>query len=166
MILEARTSCLCPPDGHRHPDGDVVTFKDKLGFHDVLHFQKAFGWFREEHPDAEVPETLAFLSEWYLLYCIASWTLRDQKGKAIPVSKANVETYLLAKPTEALAVVEVADERYNEVLLLPLALRASTSSPPTRTNGSTSPTPGPGPRPKRSRPSSTASTQTAAIATT
>lgn len=162
----AVVGCLCPPDGSRHPAGDEVTFRETLGFRDVLGFQRAIGWFNDQNPDADVPETLTFLSEWYLLHCIESWTLADAKGKRLQVSKANVSEYVLTKFEPAIELANFADELYTKVLLLPLANKGETSSPRSRMNGSTSATPGSGKSPTRSKRSSTTSTQMAATATT
>jgi hypothetical protein len=111
-----------------------------------------------------VPEVLAMLSEFYLLHCIESWSVRDAKGKPVEVTKAAVREYVLSKPAVAFALADEADGLYSDLILLPLAQMGSTSSPPTRTNGSTSATSDSGASPKRSRRSSTVSTPTGAIA--
>lgn len=163
-MADITVTCLCPPDGSRHPEGEVVTFRDTLDFRTASIARKSIAWQKNEDPDADVPEVLAMLSEFFLLHCISSWTLRDAKGKAIEVNKANVREYVLPRDQIAFQLADFADDLYTERLLLPLAETAPSSSPPTPTNGSTSATKASGPRPTRSKPSSTESMPTAAIA--
>jgi hypothetical protein len=163
-VSDTTVGCLCPPDGSRHPEGDTLTFPDQLDFRTAITARKAIGWLKNEDPEAGVPEVLALLSEFYLLNTIGAWTVRDEKGKPVPVTKANLRQYLL--PTEAaFDVADFADELYARQVLLPLATTASSSSPPTRTNGSTSATPGSGRTRKPSKPSSTGSIPTGDTAT-
>lgn len=160
-------ACLCPPrDGAvRHPDGDTVTFKEKLNFHDRVVARKvielsALG----DGGDADI---LAALTEFYLFNCIAEWTLRDAKGKAVPVSRASISAVMEEHPDEAMELAEKADSLYSDIVLRPLVLRASTSSPPSRTNGSTPHPNGSGRKARtRSSRSSTSTTQTVDTATT
>ncbi len=158
--------CLCPPNGQRHPNGDVITWREKLDFRTALAARKAIEWARSEDETVDVPDVLALLTEFYLTHCIESWTVRDAKGKAIPVSRATVTQYVLDSP-EAFDLGEAADDLYSDRVLGPLVRGASKSSPPTLTNGSTSPTPGPSAsQPKRSRPSSITPSPMAATGTT
>lgn len=159
---EVTVACLCP-GGTRHPAGERVAFRERLDFRTAAIARKSIAWLNTEDPDASVPEYLAMLSEFYLLHCIERWTICDAKGKPVEVNKANVKTYVLSNQEAAFTLSEVADELYGEVLLAPLAQKASSSSPPTLTNGSISATSEPGTTPKRSRRSSTESIQTVAI---
>lgn len=161
---DVTVTCLCPPDGTRHPDGEVVTFRETIDFRTASIARKSVEWLRYEDPEADVPEVLAVLSEFYLLHCIERWTIRDAKGKPVEVSKAAVREYVLPNATAAFDLAEAADELYQEVILLPLVARASKSSPPTLTNGSTSPPKPSGRSRKPLKPSSTVNTPTVAIA--
>lgn len=161
---ELTIACLCPPDGSRHPAGDVVKFREKLGFRIAATARKSMAYLKNEDPDTSVPDVLAMLSEFYLLYCIESWTLRDAKGKPLEVNKANVREYVLSNDEAAYALSDYADDLYTDLIFDPLVRTVLASSRPTPTNGSTSAKNGSGKSPKRSKPSSTASTPTAVIA--
>jgi hypothetical protein len=163
-VNQVTVACLCPPDGTRHPDGEVVTFRETIDFRTAAIARKSIEWLRYEDPDADVPEVLAVLSEFYLLHCIEAWTIRDAKGKPVEVSKPAVRQYVFSNQVASFELAEAADELYQEVILLPLVAQASKSSQPTRTNGSTSATSGSGASPRRSRRSSTASTPTVVTA--
>lgn len=169
-------TCPCPPRGDavRHPEGDTVVLREKLGFHEALTIRKAVGLAREEADSsgerAMAAEILATLSEFYVLMGVESWTLQDDKDQPIPVSKASIRSILLESPDLDL-LVDVADSLYNEAILLPLLARANPSSPPTPTpspepDSLTSPTESPT-RPQRpSKPSSTTTSPTDATETT
>lgn len=150
--------CLCPPRGTgevRHPDGDTVVLQDPLDFRKMVTVRKAIVWMRQEDPEASVPEILGMLTEAYLLHCIDSWTLVDDKGRPVPPSKAEIRARLL--PTEAAMVIgDAADELYTERVVLPLLVPASNSSRPSPTAGSTSASNGTHPKP--SKPSSISTT--------
>lgn len=173
---QIRVRCLCP-DPTTHPEGDTVTFPEKLDFMHVAICNKAYRWFRGNNPDAGVPEILAILSDAYLRHCLGSWTLvgpDPETGKVgpIPLTPANVERYLMADPDEAMKVSDACDDQYGGQVLAPLVRRASDLSSDTPTEQSMSPnpagtettqtTPSAGPRQtrKRSSPSSTTSSQT------
>lgn len=167
MTTKTTVGCLCPPNGQRHPNGDTITWRETLDFRTALAARKAVSWARTEDESVDVPDVLALLSEFYLTHCIESWTLRDAKGKAIEVSRPAVEQYIL--PTDAaFDLAEIADDLYSDRILGPLVAAASTSSPPTPTNGSTSATRGRGKasRPKPSTPSSITPTPMAATGRT
>ncbi len=164
MSTKTTVGCLCPPNGQRHPNGDTITWRDKLDFRTALAARKAVSWARTEDESVDVPDVLALLSEFYLTHCIESWTLRDAKGKAIEVSRRTVEQYVLSSEA-AFDLAEVADDLYSDRILGPLVTAASKSSPPTQTNGSTSPTPGPG-KVSRSKPSTPSSITPSPMAAT
>ncbi len=161
--------CVCPqrPDGSaRHPDGDTVTLRPKLDFRSALHARNTVILLRQEGVE-DVAEILASLTEVYLRVGIESWTLVDAKGKAVPVSRDAVRDFMAAHPDEATTIGDEADELYSEAVISPLVARASTSSPPTPTNGSTSATNGSSQTPrKRSKPSLTTTTRTDGTGTT
>ena len=79
-MTDVTVACLCPPDGTRHPAGETVTFRETLDFRTASIARKSVEWLRYEDPEADVPEVLAVLSEFYLLHCIESWTLRDARA--------------------------------------------------------------------------------------
>jgi len=162
--------CICPPKAGgeiRHLGGDTVVLKQTLSFHEAVSIRNSIGVLSADDPDVGVGEILATLTESYLLFGIDSWSLVDEKGKPIPVTKAAIRERLLTHLDPATVVGEAADELYATAVVLPLLQRASRSSPPTPTNGSTSP-----PRasrrtrPKPSSPSSTTTSPMAATAMT
>ena len=164
--------CLCPPTPEgttRHPDGDTVTFKERLDFRTAATIQHAVSAFRLARGDDEVAveEVLATLTEAYLRYGIASWTLVDKEGKPIPVTPSNVETYLLVDIATAAVLGDEADSAFSEAILLPLLRRASSSSPDMQTPESTSPPTGSQPStPTPLKPSLITTSQTVVTETT
>jgi len=166
-----RVDCLCPPSGGapRHPDGDTITLREKLDFRTAATIQHAISVLRLEEREPQVEEVLARLTEAYVRYGIASWSLVDEAGAPIPVSPQAVDAYLFSNLTAAMIVGDEADERFSGAILLPLLQRASTSSPATPTTDETSPPTGspesPAP-PTPLRPSSTTTTPTDGTATT
>lgn len=170
--MDVTIACPCPPKadgGSRHPDGDTVTLRDRLDFRSATTIRKAIGMVSEDgNPDPA--EILAVMTEWYCLLGIEAWTLTDERGKAVPVSRATIRESLLESETaqeQASIIADAADALYMAAVLLPLLARASTSSLPSPTEPSTSaPKDSPAKRPKPSKPSSTTSIQTAAIVTT
>jgi hypothetical protein len=162
--------CICPPkaDGSpRHPAGDTVTLRERLDFRAALTARNTMVLVKTEDPDAGAAEILAALTETYLLVGVESWSLVDAKGKPVSVSRAAIREWLLSHPDIAMTVGNVADELYSAAVLLPLVALASTSSPPTPTNGSTSPPKQSSEkRPKPSKPSSITPFPTDATVTT
>ena len=159
-------ACICPGTPH---DRDTVTLHDPLPFALAMTIRQTLG--RVQRDSAErgeaitVDEYTAILSELYLLYGIAAWTLTDADGKPVPVTKATVTSLLLADLEAASEVADVADDLYTKKVILPLLPGASTSSGTSLTDGSTSATNGTGTTPPRpSKPSSTSITQTAGTA--
>ena len=155
----ATIECLCPPTKAgdvRHPDGDTVTLREKLDFRSALTARNVFVLLKSEDPDVSTGEIMAALTETYLLTGIASWSLQDEKGKPLPVSRQAIRDILLTNQEAAMTVGDEADELYSEAVIVPLVARALKSSLDTPINGSTSPTNGSGlKRPRQSKPSST-----------
>jgi hypothetical protein len=156
--MDVTIRCICPPKGDapRHPDGDTVVLRDKLGCQGVAAIRWAVAIQKETNPQASLAETFGLLTEQYVLAGVESWTLVDDKGKPVAVDAASIRAHLLTPEhiDEAIAVADVADDLYLAVVL-PLLTGSSTSSPPTPTTGSTSPRTGSSAkRPKRSKPSS------------
>jgi hypothetical protein len=165
----ATVRCLCPLDGAevRHPAGDTITLKPRLDFRTALTMRKSLVMLHSESAEITTEEYLATLDEAYLRYGIESWTLRDAKGKPIPVKASTIEEYLLADIDAAMEVAEEASELYSAVVLLPLLKGASNSSRPTPTDDSTSVTNGSSHvPPKPSKRSSTTTSRTGSTATT
>jgi len=152
--------CPCPAtsDGTPRHESDTVTLKDSLTFRERLALRQTIKWAKETDEDSTEGELLAALTEGYVLGCIVSWTLVDEKGKALPPSRANIRDFLEAHDEQAMAVADAADDLYSTVVLLPLLVQASTSSPPSPTERSTSPKSNGQRHPKPSRQSSTSTT--------
>ena len=168
--MDVQIGCPCAPreDGQpRHPDGDTVTLRETLGFREVTSIRHAIGMLEEDDTDLHTAEILAVLSEGYVLYGVASWSLADGEGRPLPVSRTAIRQSILANVALASVVADAADALYGGKVLLPLLLRASKSSQPSRTAPSTSlPKASPERRPRPSRPSSTTTTPMAATVTT
>jgi hypothetical protein len=160
----ATIKCICPakPDGAvRHPDGDTVTVRAALDFQGAVAVRNVIALMAGETGVAEA-DILAALSETYLYHGIESWTLVDDRGKDIPVNRANIHDLLLSHPFEAMTVSDEADGMYQEAVVLPLVNRAAASSPSTPTDDSTSVTTDSSlPPPTPSSPSSISTTPTA-----
>lgn len=168
--MDVTVACVCPSTAKgdvRHPNGDRVTLRESLDFRAGITVQKAIVLLKADDPDVSVAEILATLTETYVLLGIESWTLVDAKNVPVQVSKPAIRERILPRMDVAMAIANAADELYLAATILPLVSPASTSSPPSSTNGSTSaPTVSPKRRPKPSRPSSTSTIQTAATVTT
>lgn len=162
--MDVPIPCLCPGTPH---EGDTVTLRDTLDFHAVTAIRHAVSFLEAEDTTAYTAEVLATLTEGYVVHGIASWTLVGDDGKPLPASRANIRERLLPDVLAASAVGDAADDLYGEKVLLPLLVRASTSSATTPTETSTSPRTDSPKRPRTpSSPSSTTSTRTAATETT
>ena len=136
--MDVSIPCICPGDEIRHPDGDTVTLKDRLGFEEAMACKQAMlmAGASDDDPDA-VPRRMAAVIRQYLFSGIQSWTLMN--GKAIPVTAHDIEQYILSDFLVANIVSSEAEGLYNPQVLVPLAGRASKFSPPTPTGVSTSP---------------------------
>ena len=160
----ATIECVCPPkaDGSpRHPNGDTVTLRERLSYVAAMTVRNDLGVLKNEDPDSSVGETLAVLSQSFALVGVESWTLTDEKGKPLPVTRANIRAFLDDNIDAGLVVANEAHERYYDKVIGPLVRTASTSSLPTPISGSTSARNGSVPAPrKRSKPSSTTTTPT------
>lgn len=153
--------CICPGEPH---DSDEVTLRDRLDFRQTVAVQKSVLFLGTDPSNAEI---MATLTEAYLLYGIEAWSVRDERGKAVPITRQAIEEHLLANVPAALAVADAADDLYQETVLLPLLMRGSASSATTPTTASTSRRSGSRPVPlKPSKRSSTSTTRTDATATT
>ena len=160
--MDVPIRCVCPDnaDGSPRHEGDTVTLRDTLGFREVTTIRNLAGQVDYDDP-LFVAEILAALSEGYILFGVSAWTLVDEKGKPLTVTRAEVRDRILANVDVAADVADAADELYGEKVVLPLLTRASRSSRPSQTASSTSRSKGSVTRlPKQSRPSSTGSSRT------
>lgn len=167
--MEVTIPCPCPPraDGASRHESDSVTLREPLDFRTRLVLRQTVKWVKTADEDATEGEILGALTEAYVLHCIDAWSLVDAKGKALPPSRANIRAVLMADDRLAMPVADAADRLYSEVVLLPLLIGASSSSPGTPTDESTSPmSNGRTPRPKPSKRSSTSTSQMAATGPT
>lgn len=156
--------CPCPGTPH---ETDTVTLRERLGFHEATAIRKGIKLAGEDGDPMATEERLARAVEGYILYGIESWTLVDEKGKRLGVSRVAIAERILANDDAAYPIGEAADGLYASAVILPLLNRASPSSPATPTEPSTSPTTGSQPTPlKPPSRSSTSRTQTADTATT
>ncbi len=155
--------CICPlKDGQtRHEAGDTVTLHERLDFRAATTARNTVAMMKQEDDDVSTAEILAGLTEVYLLLGIASWSVVDDRGKAVEPNKQTIRQYLLSNPDVAMLVGDAADELYSDSVIAPLVARASMSSQPTPMPASTSRTNGSGPKNRtRSKPSSTITTLT------
>ena len=133
---------------------ETVVLRDRLDFLQATTITKAVAFIDNDDPETRPALVLATLSEFYVLMGVESWSLKDERGRPLPVTTKAIREHLLTRPDVGI-LVEAADELYQEQILLPLLTRASSSSPRSQTNGSTSPTPRGAKRPRKpSRPSS------------
>ena len=168
----AQIDCICPPkaDGEpRHPSGDTVTLRERLGFRGLSTARNVVLQERSER-GANAPGIAAGVTEAYLVYGIASWTLVDDKGKAVEPTRDAILDLLDAHPDIAIAIGDEADALYSPALyesLEPLLAAESISSQPTPTDGPTSPQTSTSvpKRRKHSKRSSTSITRTDGIVT-
>jgi hypothetical protein len=131
--------CICPPKGDavRHPDGDEITFRERLDFRSVAAIRWEISILQTIDPLVSMAEQFGAVTELSVLAGIETWTLVDEKGKAIEVTKPAIRERILGCPY-AQQIGDEADRTYQEVML-PLLLPGSPSSPPTPTGESTSP---------------------------
>lgn len=161
--MDVSIACICVGTPH---DQDTITLPDRLSFRQLLAIRQDLG-LAMQAPGVTQGEIVAALVETYVLQTPVAWTCLDEKGKPLPLSRANVAEYLLGNYAAAEAVGEAADGLYSDTVTLPLQGRAPTSSPATPTPASTSAPTGPGTkRPKPSKRSSTSTTPMAVTGTT
>ncbi len=142
-----KIACICPPKAGetRHPGGDDITLREHLDFRGAVACRNAIFVLKSEDPESSIGDVAAVLTEQYLLNGVIGWTLVDDKGKAIEVTRARIRDLLMAHTDEAMTVGEAADDLYSEAVMRPLLAAAdkdSMSLPPTPTDESTSVTNG------------------------
>jgi len=165
--VDVAIRCVCPDkaDGSPRHEADTITLRDTLGFVATQTARNAVYLARreaqDEGEDFDPALFLAMLTEQYLLLGIESWTLVDDKGKPVPVSRGTIRSRLLeADDLDDVATVvsDAADDLYAKKVMLPLLVTAANSSQPTQTGSSTSPTPGNGKASRRRSSRSSIST--------
>ncbi len=160
----ATIDCVCPPKAGgevRHPKGDTVRLREKLGFREAVQARNVIVLLKQDDPDADVADILGALTEVYLLVGIESWTLTDERGRPIEPTRPAIRQFMADHTQEAMDIGEEADTLYSEAVVLPLVARAARSSQPSQTDDSTSAMTGSSPVPlRRSKRSSTTSSQT------
>lgn len=165
--MKVSIPCPCPhkADGGTRHESDTVVLRDRLDFHAATTIRKNIGLLYLDDPEASVGEVLAVLTEGYMLFGPESWSLVDEKGKAVPVTKPGIRSMLLDNPSTELT--DAADNLYGPQVMLPLLTAAQASSPPTPTGAPTSPKDHlPPKRPRPSKPSSTSTTRMDGIGAT
>lgn len=155
--------CPCPNDplaegdGPRHPEGDTVELRERLGLAAGIEIQATVRGLIGQ-PDAVI---VGALVEAYVRHGVAAWSFVDKDGVPVEVTPDNVQAYILDDFTTASPVAEAADKLYEDAVLGPLVRAAATSSPTTPTESSTSPTDSGSPESlEPSKPSLTESTPT------
>lgn len=159
--MDVTIACICAQPTH---ETDTVTLADVLDFRATLTVRQeirfAVSSAREAGEVLSLAEMTAIMTESYLLHAITAWTVKDERGKPLAISKSAIRDRLLANYEEAEKVGDAADTLYSETVVLPLLTGASKSSPPTPTppkSSTSAPTNGSTPR-KRSKPSSISTT--------
>lgn len=160
--------CICPPvDGQPRHDHDTITLRDHLDFHAATTIRNSAVVLRAEDPDAGVAEVMATFTEQYVIFGVEAWTLVDDRGKPVPVTRPAIRDLLLTRDDVSFIVADAADGMYQEKVILPLLPRESRPSPTMSTNGSISATNGTRSTPrKRSSRSSTSTIPTGDTGTT
>lgn len=166
--MKVPIACICPPKAGGAPrhSGDTVTIADVLDFRRTIVVRQSLGLGYQTGEVEGLPEMQGLLLESYLLNCIDAWTLVDEKGAPVPVSRAAVRERLLSRFDEAEKVGNAADELYTATVILPLLTRVSSSSSDSPIVKSTSAASTTGTKPRRpSKRSSTTTTRMDATVT-
>lgn len=126
-------ACRCPGGAH-DPIGDTVTLHPEpttpLG---------VAAWTAVEL-GGSLPTLQARLASIYMEFGIADWSFTDERGRAVPITRENIER-LLPFGRGGQDVWTAADELYTDTVISPLVARMSTPSAPTPTDDSTSASP-------------------------
>jgi hypothetical protein len=137
--MDVRIDCICPPivkqdvQLPRH-EYDTVTLPETLDFKTTLTIRQTIRFAVAGMDETmSVAEMTAVMAEAYLLLCPSAWTLVDEKGKPVPISRQAIRDNLLTHYEAAEVVGNAADELYSEKVVLPLLQGASSSSRSTPT---------------------------------
>jgi hypothetical protein len=161
--------CICPPAAGaiRHPDGDTLTFRERLDARAGTTIWSDIALLQVEDPDNSPADRLALLTDNYLLFGIEAWSVVDAAGKPVPVTRGAIRTHLLTRPEVVVTLIGDTHERYGPQVVLPLLQRALESSETSPTDASTSPpTDSTESRPRPSKRSSISTIQTVDTGTT
>ena len=161
--------CICPPkpSGEQRHDHDTVTLKERMDFRSSIAIRNALALEAGEGGEIDMADILAILTERFVRYGIASWSLVDAKNQPIPVSQDAISRLILSDIELATDIADVVDDLYREAVMLPLLARGSRSSQPSQTSDSTSPRTTPSTRRRTpSKRSSTTASPTAGTETT
>ena len=168
--IAVETACPCPGTPH---DSDSVYLRRTLPLAAGVSLQSYLAALSTQMPTMERAELNGKLAEALLLYGVEGWTYVTDRGAPLPVTEQAIRDVLLSNFALATKVADDAADYYSELIVSPLAERASNTSRRSQTERSTrrsgssaSTTNGKLPRPRRSRPSSTSTTPTDDTATT
>ena len=113
--------CACP--GTPHPNGDTVTYHERLSFEaNVAAVTAIFGG------DGDANANTAFAV--YLHHGPASWNLLDEEGLPVPLDREALDALDFADQWE---IADHADDIYRDTVLAPLVRRTRASSATTPT---------------------------------
>lgn len=153
----------CPTGAHE--EGDTVLLRPRLPLPGGIEARRKIA---ELQDGADGDEVTGLLMDVYLRHGIADWTLHDDEGNAVLLTRQTLRERILEADLDvAIQIANKADDLYAPTVVAPLVKRAVKSLQASRrgrsTSASTTSTPS---RPKRSKPSSTSTTPMAATATT
>ena len=152
----------CPTG--QHPEGDSVSLLSKLPLPGGIEARRKIA---ELSDGAGKDEVIGLLMDVYLRHGIVAWTLHDDEGKPLELTRETVRTRILDELDIALPIANKADDLYSPAVVTPLVKAAAKSSrasrPAPSTSAATDSTPSPR---KRSKRSSTSTSATAVTATT
>jgi hypothetical protein len=163
--VNVATPCPCPPleDGTSRHEQDTVIIQEPLPFVTRQALRKSITWAKESTRSFTDGELFATLDEGFLLYTIESWTYvhENDKGKIepLPPSRDNIRAVVMTNDDLAMPIVRACNDKYQDLILLPLLAGASKSSLRSLIDGSTSAKKRTGTPQKRSKPSSTSTSQ-------
>jgi hypothetical protein len=155
--------CICSGSPH---ESDTIRLRDKLGLFEAASIRNAILVFKANDPNSTAADVLAVMGEASILAGVESWSLVDEKGKPIEVTRQAIRDHLLS---DVAVAIDLGDKAWNayEGVMLPLLERAFKPSPASPTRPSTSRTNGsPQKPPKPSKRSSISTIPTAATETT
>jgi hypothetical protein len=160
-MRDVQIACPCP--GSPHPGGDTVSLLERLPTRSALAVRNRVALSGLGEGDGA--ELLGILTEGYVMFGVAAWTLVDAMGKPLPCTREEVRR-LCDETDLGMELADPADELYARQVTLPLLRRGAASSQAGSTDGSTFPSSRETPLPRRSRRSSTTTSPTADTGTT
>lgn len=127
-VRVALEECLCP--GTPHASGDWVDLRPELDYAGGL---LVIGSMTGD----DLEGMIARLSKAYLQAGVVAWSFTDESGKAVPVTRQNINR--LRWNGAAMTIANAAADLYGEAVIDPLVRTASGSSPNGQSEDSTSP---------------------------